>query len=121
MTVSVIREDAEVMIIKDYDSVLHVYLLPLKNGLVQMPDIEWFHHFASCADFGPEIEGGQIVKGSLLECRALPEGVSNQEWKWSIDGKNLGKYTENMMVPNYTIDGNYVVIGSGVNGNDSRH
>lgn len=105
---------SEYLVIHDYDEKLYVYRIPIQNKQISLPDITWMRWGGSCEKLEPDLNNDQIVANGFIRCqdknRPDLEGNSN-EWKWRYNGKNMGKYTSNMEVPKYTIEGNHVVIG----------
>lgn len=83
------------LLLRDYDHQLYVYLLPIHDGKVLLPDIHWFRFGGLCEKFSPEIENGKLKKGGIIKCHdKLDNNWWAHEWRWSYDGKNLGKSTD---------------------------
>lgn len=104
-------EDAY-LLLRDYDQQLYVYLLSLHEGKVLLPDIHWFRFGGLCEKFSPEMENGKLKRGGTIKCHdKLDNNWWAQEWRWSYDGKNLGKSTDDLVKPKYSIKGDYLTIG----------
>lgn len=104
--------ESQCLVIRDHDSKLYVYIVPVRGGQVLLPDIYWRRWGGLCSNFGPEMEGDSIKKAGVIRCHdeTLPEAW-NAEWRWRYNGRNLGKYTKAMETPKYMIVGKYVVLG----------
>ena len=104
--------EASYIILKNHDSKIHVYIVPLRNNQVMLPDVRWWRWGSLCNNFGPDMEGNIIKKNGTIQCqdKNLPESWST-EWKWSYNGKNLGSYTDDLEKPKYKVEGQYVIVG----------
>lgn len=90
---------------------LRVWRLLAKNGAVGMPDLRWLRPLVECKNFGPTVVNGVVDESKPITCH--DDGVSaywRQEWRWSIDGKNMGKTVEDMDALSGSIEGDYFVI-----------
>lgn len=102
---------AQCLVIRDHDSKLYVYSVPVREGQVILPDVDWWHWGGLCSAFGPEMEGDSIKKNGVIRCHDEHQSeYSDAEWRWSYNGKNLGKYTSAMETPKYMVIGKYVVL-----------
>ena len=96
---------------KKFDGELRVWRLFSKNGAVGMPDLSWSRPMLECRDFGPTIINGIVDETKPITCH--DDNVSDywrKEWRWTVDGKNLGKMVEDMDQVSGSIEGEYFVI-----------
>jgi hypothetical protein len=103
----------EMLILRDFDKRIFVYWIPKSNEGFIMPDIHWWRWGGTCLNFGPDSVHGKLVKEGLIQChdKNISDFSQSSEWKWTYQGKNLGKYTDDMEGPPFNLEGNYVVIG----------
>lgn len=102
-------ESDRYLVIKDYDSTLHVYWLPFRNDKVYLPDEMWFRAYYPCSNFGPEMnEERKIKKDGRIICHDTENFLP--EHSWTYRGHNLGKYTEDMAPAKFRIDQSFLVI-----------
>lgn len=103
------------LVIRGYDGVLHTYWLPIKNNLVMLPDLIWGRWGRLCHDFGPDMDGANLVKNGLIRCHDVDDKrgwPTDEEARWTYDGKSLGRMTENMKeLKQYRVQGKYVMVG----------
>lgn len=106
--------EVKYLILKDYDSNIYVYWLPVKDNQVLMPDVHWWHWGGLCSSFGPDASNGKLLANGVIRCRddIRPDWLS-KEWRWTYDGKSLGKYTDDMERVKFTIEGRYLIAGKG--------
>ncbi len=99
------------LVIKDHNSKLYVYWLPVTNEGTLLPDVHWGRYGGYCQNFGPEMNGDFIKKDGVITCHDSKE--LTEAFMWSYDGKNIGSYShnKNMPIAKYTIDGEYLVLG----------
>lgn len=107
--------EVEYLILKDYDSNLYAYWMPVKDNRILMPDRHWWHWGGLCSSFGPDALNGKLLANGEIRCRDViyPDGSSSPEWRWTYDGKNLGRYTDDMERVKFTIEGRYLIAGKG--------
>lgn len=80
----------------------HVYMLP---------DEKWYRAFIPCEDFGFEPQHGLITEESVFRCRQAQYGEWwESELVWTIEGRSLGQYTEDMPPAPYERYGDKLVI-----------
>lgn len=105
--------DSKYLLIKLADNDVHVYWLPTSGNRFVMPDMHWFRLTGGfCDSFGPDTANGGIVKEGVIQCHDNhPPDAWSTEWRWTYSGKNLGHYTDDLRVPDFTIEGHDVVIG----------
>ena len=66
----------KVLLIKDWDQRLYVYLVPTEDGKVPLPENWWWWGWHKCADFRPETNNnGFLKKNGVIRChdRDTPE------------------------------------------------
>ena len=76
-----------------------------------MPDLAWFRVGGFCNTFEPEMDDGKLKPGGVFRC--MDKNLNKwqeQEWLWSYEGKNLGKYTEDMYVPRHLVKNNQLIL-----------
>jgi len=64
----------------------------LRDGLVEMPDMHWWHPGYDCPDFGLSEFNGQVTDASRFECRVIDAQVA---WAkpyrtWNSEGRTAG-------------------------------
>lgn len=67
--------------------------VPVKNGLVGMPDLHWFKPVHACQDLRV------IGEGESRSIACLDQNVSDwwlNEWRWSLNGINLGSMVDDL-------------------------
>ena len=102
----------ELLIIKDEDSKVHLYQVPVYRGKYLMPDIAWRRFGGECEKFGPDTFNGRVSKSSVIKCHdEIDSQWARTELRWTLDGNNLGEYTQDMMRPKYHLSNQYLVIG----------
>ena len=80
------------ILIRDYDGKYYSYRLPTWEGSIMMPRVFWGQWEGQCADFGPTVDGGQLVTEATIQCNDADFGNwPAKDAKWSIDGKILVK------------------------------
>ena len=90
---------------------LRVWRLFSKNGAVGMPDLSWTRPMLECQEFGPTRVDGIVDETKPITCH--DDNISDfwkEEWRWTIDGKNMGKRVEDMDQVSGTIEGEFFVI-----------
>ena len=93
-------------LVKDKDSKIYLYYLPTWEGKVMMPYKHWWQHEGYCPDLVAEfIEG----RDSIIHCKSS-DGAEflTRQWKWSIDGKNLGSDLPDLIAVSYKQQGNII-------------
>ncbi|QKE63319.1 hypothetical protein HNE05_08065 [Aquipseudomonas campi] len=77
-----------VLLVKDWDETLYVYLLPTKDSKVILPERWWGYGYYECSKFSPEAdESGKLLKGGIIKChdKETPEWGSSL-WQWAYNG-----------------------------------
>ena len=90
---------------------LKVWRLFSKNGTVGMPDLTWSRPMFGCKEFGPTMIDGIVDETKSITCH--DDGVPDywrKEWRWTIEGKNLGTMVEDMDSVSGSIEGDFFVI-----------
>lgn len=95
-----------VMIVKRHDGKIDAWDLFVKNGAVGMPDYHWWQVYYTCKDFGPTIVNGVIDETMPISCHDSKEDVR----KWSIDGKSLTEYFDDLHKAEGFVEGDYFVL-----------
>lgn len=67
--------------------------VPLRNGVVMMPDIHWWHPEYPCVDFSLSVFDGQVTSASRFQCRALTatQDWAKGYWIWDSEGRTVGR------------------------------
>lgn len=105
------RWNVRYIIFKNYNSEISVFVVPLREGLVDMPDLRWWRWGSRCKNFGPTISNGKVVPSSYFKCHdpVLNEWLTTEN-VWSLDGTNLGTSTDDMKKVKFKIKGNDIVL-----------
>lgn len=104
------------LVLKDYSSNIHVYAVPMwsdRDHRVVLPDVSWWHFGGVCEKFGPDMQGELIRKGGAIRCQDFhqPPDLTASTLRWTYAGKDLSGYTDDMVVPKFKIENQYVIIG----------
>ena len=100
------------MIIKDWDEEVYVHLVPVEGDKIFLPDRFWRWTGYSCNDFRPELgENNKILPSGNILCHDsdMPEW-SNENWRWSYDGKSKTEWVADMYSPEFEYHSNVVYI-----------
>ncbi|WNZ56553.1 hypothetical protein QT397_04085 [Microbulbifer sp. MKSA007] len=98
--------DIRYIIYKNYESEFIVFSVPLRDGMVDMPDLKWWRWGPECRNFGPTMKNGKVVPQSQFKCHDHELNTwFAKENVWDLDGNNLGKYTEDMERVKFSIKG----------------
>lgn len=101
-----------ILILKDYESNIHVYALRVHDDKIVMPGREWWRWEGLCQTFGPDVEGETIKRDGLLRCKDVDIGQwALAEWRWTYAGRNLGRNTADLHVPPHSVGYKSVIIG----------
>ena len=77
-----------------------------------MPDSRALGFGGLCARLEPEASEGRIVDNGVIRCSVpLSEAQTSENWRWSYKGKNLGVSTSDLAIPDFKLEGEYIVIG----------
>lgn len=101
----------QLFIYRRFNGDLKVWRLFSKNDAVGMPDLSWTRPMLECRDFGPTVVNGLVDESRPITCH--DDNVSDywkNEWRWTIDGKNMGKMVEDMVPVSGSIEGEFFVI-----------
>jgi hypothetical protein len=81
-----------IYVIREPNEQILVLAVPLRDGVVSMPEFQWWRHLAPCRDFGPSTENGKITPGTRFTCRDADPDFSwaQRYWNWDSAGKALG-------------------------------
>lgn len=102
------------LIIKNFDNSFLVYWLPTYQNSIVMPDLRWYRWGGLCENFGPELVNGKIKKNGLIKCHDKEiEEYHINEWQWTLTGKKLGQWTDDMESMKSTVSGYYLILGKG--------
>lgn len=97
--------DTNVLIIKDWDSKIYSYLVPVNGGKIPMPDHYWGSSHYDCKDFRPELgPDGKIKPSGEITCHDVetPEWGA-KAWRWTYDGKSSTSWVPDMYSPGFEI------------------
>jgi hypothetical protein len=65
--------------------------VPLSDGAVVMPDMQWFRPAGLCRNFGPDHESGVLVADARFTCRDVgSEAWLRTAWLWDAAGHYVG-------------------------------
>ncbi|MFT5258973.1 MAG: hypothetical protein ACI9J2_000834 [Saprospiraceae bacterium] len=98
------------LVMRDYDSSLYVYWLPTSSKGTLLPDKHWNSPFYTCTDFGPERIDERMKESGVIKCH--DKVLDRKEFTWTYAGKNLGEHTDDMRIPKYRVEGDYLVLES---------
>ncbi|USD21709.1 hypothetical protein MJO52_00780 [Microbulbifer variabilis] len=99
------------IIYKNYESEITVFGVPLREGMVNMPDITWWRWGTECRNFGPTMKNGKVVPQSQFKCHDHELNTwFAKENVWDLEGNNLGKYTEDMERVRFSIKGFELIL-----------
>ena len=104
-----------VMLVKRLDGHIDAWNLSTRNGEVGLPDNHWWQVYFDCKYFGPTVINGVIDETKPITCHDDLEGkygIMSNRWKWSIDGKALVKYLDDLDRIEGTIKGGQYVLYS---------
>ncbi len=99
---------------KKHSGEINVWRLPARNGAVGMPDLSWWRPLFECRNFGPTVVNGIVDETGPITCH--DDKVSDywrREWRWTIDGKNLGKMVEDLDPVFGSVQGEFFVVRNG--------
>ena len=104
--------ESEWLIIRDTEGEIYVYTIPLQDGKYLMPDLSWFRPGGFCVEFGPEMISEVVTKDSVIKCHDIEMyDWGRKEWRWTLDGKNLGEHTNDMYSPKFSVNNDKLIIG----------
>ncbi len=107
------RESAweeKVLIIFDWNKSLHAYLLPTKNGEIELPARYWGIGFETCSEFGPETdELGRIKQDGVIKCHD-DKIDSGSQWEWTYSGLPINEHGIKMQKVSYERVGDKIAI-----------
>lgn len=95
---------------KDSFGQIKVWVVPVKDGLVGMPDIHWWRPIHQCQKFEVVTEGTEKV----LAC--LDKDISDwwsKQWKWTIKGENIEGMVDDLESAKGVIEDKYFVYAKG--------
>ena len=97
---------------RSIDSVI-VWEVPARGGSVGMPDRHWWRPFYDCENFGPTFINGVVDESQPIKCHdsTMPSKWWSEHWQWSIEGKNLAGFVDDLKRAEGEIHGEYFVIG----------
>ncbi len=102
-----------VILVKRLDGHIDAWGISTRNGEVGLPDNHWWQTYLVCKNFGPTVINGVIDETKPISCHDDLEsryGITNNKWKWSIDGKALVNYLDDMERIEGTVKGGYYVL-----------
>lgn len=101
----------QAFVYKKINGEINAWRLFSKNGAVGMPDLRWVRPMFECKKFGPTEINGNIDETKPITCH--DDDVSDywrKEWRWTIDGKNMGNMVEDMDSISGSIEGDFFVV-----------
>lgn len=101
----------KVLLYRKSETTIKAWRIPTRNGAVGMPDLHWWRPFFKCEEFGPTLVNGVVDESLPIKCH--DESASDfwrNEWKWDIDGKNLGTMVDDLNSIDGTIEGEFFVF-----------
>ena len=104
-----------VLLVKRLDGHIDAWNISTRNGEVGLPDYHWWQVYFDCKNFGPTMINGVIDETKPITCRDNLErkyGITKNRWKWSIDGKALVNYLDDMDRIEGTVKAGYYVLYS---------
>lgn len=96
---------AEVLLVRSSDGTLRAWFVPGALGVHYLPDGPWWKPGLPCRDFRPNFQSANIG----CEDPNLPERAKHR-YKWSLDGKRLFAYDEDMLAVPGVEEGGYFVF-----------
>lgn len=102
----------KVLLIRDWDHRLYVYLVPTEDDKVPLPERWWWWGWHKCSDFRPETDKtGFLKKGGVIKCHDedLPEW-GMELWQWSYDGEPKKNWIAKMKAPSIDLKDDYIYI-----------
>ena len=96
---------SQLLFVRNPDGHLHVWRIPVRNGVHRLPDIHWWKHGQSCEQFRPDFAAGTIG------CKDKSLGPWAQiNYQWNLEGKNLrGQVDDLERVDGIEIAGDYLL------------
>jgi hypothetical protein len=85
------RMPSRLMMVRKLDGQLRVFRVPFRDGQVGLPDIHWWQLGELCSKFEPD-----FIKGDIA-CRS--DNIrkwASENYRWTLDGKNIIGYVDNM-------------------------
>ena len=69
--------------------------------------------FYDCENFGPTFINGVVDESQPIKCHdsTMPSKWWSEHWQWSIEGKNLAGFVDDLKRAEGEIHGEYFVIG----------
>ncbi len=103
----------KVLILKEENCSLHVYLIPTKENKVIMPERFWGHGSGFCSDFSPTVDANNklLAQGEIICKDKILEQLYISDLKWSYSGKSLSKWVvEDLYSPKYEMQNNVLIL-----------
>lgn len=94
------------LVYRDTTDDFYIWRIPMAGGQVVLPDLKWGRWGWLCANFALDKETNVFM--------CMDEDLQRDEWireemRWDTKGRNLGKYTEDMVVARGERNGSYFV------------
>ena len=94
------------LLVKDKNAKVYLYYLPTWEGKVMMPYKHWWQHEGYCPELVAEFIAG---KDPVIHCKSSDWAeLLTKQWKWSIDGKNLGSDLPDLIAVGYKQQGDII-------------
>jgi hypothetical protein len=96
------------MVYRSFEGEVRVWNIPTHKGKVLLPDIRWGRWAMLCDEFTLDKEKNVF--------RCLDDELQQYSWVtdemlWDVNGKNLGKFTEDMILAKGVHHKKYFVVG----------
>jgi hypothetical protein len=90
-----------VFVVHTLEGDLAVLRVPVTDGVVRMPDINWWRPFTPCTDFSLDTPNGMVSRRSVFSCHdaSVPEWWAPR-WRWGYNGKSLAPGNSIEDIPN---------------------
>jgi hypothetical protein len=85
------RMPSRLMMVRKLDGQLRVFRVPFRNGQVGLPDIHWWQLGELCSKFEPD-----FIKGDIACNSDKIRGWASENYRWTLDGKNIIGYVDDM-------------------------
>jgi hypothetical protein len=96
------------MVYRSLNGEVRVWRIPMHKGKVLLPDIRWGRWGMLCNDFSLDKEKNVF---RCFDDELQQHGWVTNEMLWDLNGKNLGTYTEDMILAKGTHYKKYFIVG----------
>lgn len=96
------RLPSRLLMIRNLDGQLRVFRVPFREGQIGLPDRHWWQQGSLCVKFEPD-----FVKGDIA-CRDKNQRQwASENYRWTLDGKNMIGFVDNMDIVKGTEESGY--------------